>query len=519
LTTAASHISPESDARPTSAESLIRRLSGRYFLVLLAVAALVVADQVIVQPLLVRMNSYAPAINLAGRQRMLSQRLTKAALALEVCSDETSRERYREELRTTLAQWSSAHDALRQGDGQLGLPKLDSPQFNAAWIELEPHFAAMVAAGNKLVGQTNLPANDTAATVSIFVEHEAAFLPVMERIVALLQQDADRQAARLRVAALSIAATIIALLLGLGWYVVRPANRAIRGQIDRLESQVANRTRQLALANESLRQEMVERQEAESKNRALAAQLAHAARISTMGQFTAALAHEINQPLAAIANDAATCELDLANTGAMPNDKLLGQIEHIRQAALRAGQIVHRIRNFVRPDLQSLAVEADLNALVQEVVELCQFEAQRDEVQIALQLTAHRSVVLADPIQIQQVLVNLLQNAFHALRERPCEERRVHIQTSVTDGSAVVAVRDWGPGLAVDPDQLFTPFTTTKPDGLGIGLSICRSIIESHGGQIWADSAIVCGAMISFSLPLVAEQDAKGSKQLDCVCR
>src|SRR5215471_21239469 len=99
--------------RAVSADKTIRRLSLRYFFVLGAVAVLVVADQVIVQPLLVRMNSYAPAINLAGRQRMLSQRLTKAALALEVCSDETSRERYREELRTTLAQWSSAHDALR----------------------------------------------------------------------------------------------------------------------------------------------------------------------------------------------------------------------------------------------------------------------------------------------------------------------------------------------------------------------------------------------------------------------
>jgi len=289
LTTASSETALESDPRSVSADSLIRRLSGRYFLVLLAVAVLVVADQAIVQPLLVHMNSYAPAINLAGRQRMLSQRLAKSALALEVSADEASRERYREELRTTLAQWSAAHSALRRGDSQLGLPKLDSAQFNNAWTELEPHFAAMFTAGIELAEmKENSASRDTAHTVSIIVDHEAAFLPVMERIVLLLQKDADQQVARLRVVAISIAATIIALLLGLGWHVVRPANRAIRGQVDRLESQVASRTRQLSLANDSLRHEIFEQQEAESKNRTLAAQLAHAARISTMGQFTAA---------------------------------------------------------------------------------------------------------------------------------------------------------------------------------------------------------------------------------------
>src|SRR5262249_8204482 len=157
----------ESDAPPVSADRLIRRLSGRYFLVMLAVAALVIADQAIVQPLLARMNSYAPAINLAGRQRMLRQQLTKAALAPQGASGEASRERYREELRTTLAQWSAAQSALREGDSQLDLPKLDSSQFNAAWIELEPHFAAMVAAASELASQTNLPGSDTAGTVSI----------------------------------------------------------------------------------------------------------------------------------------------------------------------------------------------------------------------------------------------------------------------------------------------------------------------------------------------------------------
>jgi two-component system sensor kinase FixL len=502
------------------AEGLIRRLSGRYFLVLLAVAALVVTDQAIVQPLLVHMNSYAPAINLAGRQRMLSQRLTKAALALEVSGDEAARERYREELRTALAQWSSAHAALRHGDDQLGLPRLDSPQFNQAWAELEPDYQAMHSAGQRLAGERadSTPA-ETTSTVSIIANHEAAYLPVMERIVTLLEHDADRQVARLRIVALSIAVTIVTLLLGLGWYVVRPATAVIRGQVDRLESQVASRTRQLALANDSLRHEMSERQVAESKNRALAAQLAHAARISTMGQFTAALAHEINQPLAAVANDAATCELELARSASVPRQSILAHVVHIREAALRAGQIVRRIRNFVRPTLESPVVQSDLNALVQEVVELVRFEAQQDDVEVALELTPEKATVLADPIQIQQVLVNLLQNAFQALRSCPRGPRRVYIRTSVADGTILVRVHDSGPGLSLDPDLLFTPFTSTKPEGLGIGLSICRSIIAAHGGQIWVDRAISPGTTICFSLPLIPEQNVGSAPQLDSVCR
>jgi len=480
----------------------------------------VVIDQAIVQPLLVQINCYAPAINLAGRQRMLSQRLTKSALALGVSNDETTRQRYQSELRTTLAEWSSAHAALRHGDNEPGLPKLDSPRFHEAWNELEPHFQAMLSAGQQFAGTTTGAAlADSAKTVSMIVEHEAAYLPIMERIVALLQEDADRQVARLRIVALSIAATIVALLLGVGWFVVRPATGLIRAQVDRLESQVASRTHQLAIANDSLRHEMTERQGAELKNRALATQLAHAARVSTMGQFTAGLAHESNQPLAAIANDAATCELELQDRDCANREKLVGHVKHIKEAALRAGQIVRRISNFVRPNLQSPAVKADLNSLVGEVVELVRFEAERDGIEIVLDLTARDANVAVDPIQIQQVLVNLLQNAFQALRECPRERRRIQIQARVADGIILIRVRDFGPGLSLDPDLLFRPFTTTKPDGLGIGLSICRSIIEAHHGQIWADRAGAQGTTICFSLPHISQPHAANSQQFDRVCR
>jgi two-component system sensor kinase FixL len=164
-------------------------------------------------------------------------------------------------------------------------------------------------------------------------------------------------------------------------------------------------------------------------------------------------------------------------------------------------------------------VESELNSLVEEVVELCRFEAQRDEIQITLRLTKDKTIVLADPIQIQQVLVNLLQNAIQALRGSPRDKRRIDIHTKVVEAAVLVSVNDSGPGLQLDPDLLFMPFTTNKPDGLGIGLSICRSIVEAHHGRIWADDAVACGMKIYVSLPRITQRNASRSEELDCVCR
>jgi two-component system, LuxR family, sensor kinase FixL len=514
---AAAPNSPETNGNQTVSDNLIRRLSVRYFAFLAAVATLVMVDQALIQPLLVRMNSFAPAINLAGRQRMLSQKLTKAALAMKLSVDTAQGRHFQAELKAALSEWTIAHSALRGGSEGSALPNLDSPEFRQTWAELQPHFEAMFAAGNLLADDRDPTASANA--VSTIVEHEEAYLLAMERIVALLQQKADRQVALLRGIALSIAVALIVLLLVMGWYVVRPATRAIRGQVERLESQVAFRTRQLALINDSLRREILVRQEAEIRTRMLAAQLSHSARVSTMGHFAAALAHEINQPLAAIVNYAETCELDLAGTSQSSVDKLRQQIEHIRQTALRAGQIVRRIRNFVRPHLDTPPVEADLNALVADVVEFCRYEAQQAEVQIILVPSENKVMVSVDPIQIQQVLVNLMQNAFQAMIACPPPRRRMQITTSLSGGHVLISVRDSGPGISIDHESLFAPFSTTKTDGLGIGLSICRTIVENHHGQIRVEASDASGTSICLSLPLLQDHDAGQSKIADCVCR
>jgi two-component system, LuxR family, sensor kinase FixL len=511
-----------------TADGLVRRLAVRYLFVLLAVAILIVVDQSIIQPMLVRLGSYAPVINVAGRQRMLSQKLTKAALAMEIAGDETARHLRCSELRATLKQWSAAQTALRNGDPDLGIQSIHSRDIDAQWATLQPHFEAMCAAAQTIVDESDSAPNrdrlsdSSTAAVAPIVEHEAPFLAAMDRIVKLMEVESAAAVNRLRICAVSIAVAIVLLLVGLGWFVVRPATRTIRRQVDDLETRVALRTRELSAALDELRHEVHERELAESKTQRLAAQLAHADRVTTMGHLTAGLAHELNQPLAAIANYAEACDVELdgsAKTDDNRSDRLRKHLDKVKQASLRAGNIVRRMRNFIRPNAAS-AAEVDANLLVGEIVELLRPEIERAGVDVSLDLTASCSLIRADAIQIQQVLVNLVQNALQAMSCRPRNDRRLALRTSTTADSVQFDVIDSGPGFTtIDSEKLFAPFHTTQPDGLGIGLSICRSIVEQHQGTIWIGSSVGQGAKLSFALPLATQNAACRHDQSHSLCR
>jgi signal transduction histidine kinase len=504
-----------------SPEQFVRRLGTRYLFVFSAVALLVAADQAVIQPLLLRMNNYAPVINVAGRQRMLSQKLVKAALALQV-SSEGGREYHRTELRESLRQWSTSHLALQGGTAEREINPIESPAILAQWSELEPHFAAMQAAAWRLGDPaTTAPGGGASRDVATLIEHEAAFLAAMDRIVALMESEAGNELHRLRVSAVAIAGTIVGLVGGLGWLVIRPATRAIRRQVDELETQVKRRTAELGTMLASLRHEIAQRQITESRNRALAAQLAHADRVESIGHLAAGLAHELNQPLGAIANYADACCLKLSNPlDEASRSQLQDYLEQMRRVSLRAGQIVRRIRNFVRPGPSPTAV-VDLVTLAQEVVDLCRPEAERAEVDFQFTPPANQRVfVNVDAIQVQQVLVNLIQNAIEAMRSYRPLQRRLVLQMAARHDAVQVDVVDSGPGLTHDdPELLFAPFRTTKAEGLGIGLSICRAIVEQHQGTIWAHSLPLQGTQFSFVLPIAEPHAAQQPRHADYLCR
>ena len=501
-------------------DELVRRLAARYLIVLVLVALLMVLDQAVVQPLLVRLDTYAPAINLSGRQRMLSQKLTKAALALEASQDDAARNARLIELRETLDQWSTAHQALLHGDDQLEIRRIDSPELARQWDLIQPQFDAMCSAAAEIIDSARpdrLPAA-VARAVGKITAHEASFLATMDRIVNLMEREAANEVSRLRACALAIALVVLLLLLGLGWFVVRPATSTIRRQVDDLESRVAQRTKELAGALASLRREILEREAVETRNQHLAAQVAHADRVASMGHLTIGLAHELNQPLGAISNYAEACDVILSQPQKHADGRLRQHFVHIKQAALRAGQIVRRIRNYVQPTAGA-TTEAEINLLVQEVVLLCRPEIERAEVKLTLALDADTAIVSVDPIQIQQVLVNLVQNALQAMTSVTDGDRRLRICTTNHADTVQIDLADSGPGFAnADALAIFDPFHTTKEDGLGIGLSICRSIVEQHDGTIWASSTPGNGAQVSFTLPLARPHDAPRSLKTDCVC-
>jgi two-component system, LuxR family, sensor kinase FixL len=485
------------------------------------VASLVIVDQAIIQPLLIRLNRYAPAINLSGRQRMLSQKLSKAALAIQQATDANQANTYRNELGQTLEQWVSAHSTLQHGDPRHGIPQITSPQIQLLWDKLNPHFESMASAASKLSESSarEQPALPDEHVAQIF-RHEAQFLGLMEQIVKAMESAAAREVIRLRGYAMAISVCIVSLLLGLGWFVVRPATTTIRRQVDELEDKITERTAELQQAFQSLELEISQRHEIELKNKRLAAQLAHADRVETIGHLAVGLAHELNHPLAAIANYAEASDVLLSHpTQELDRTKLASFLNRIRSASLRGGQIIRRIRNFVKPNMGN-TTELDIYELLTEVIDLCKPEIDQARVTLITSFTADLPRAECDPIQIQQVVVNLIQNALQAMTNQETESRSVEIRTTDLAEMTQISILDRGPGFHADEiDDVFEPFLTTKSDGLGIGLSICRSIIENHGGRIWAENLPGGGASVSFTLPAIPAHDSRLELQAHHLCR
>jgi PAS domain S-box-containing protein len=246
--------------------------------------------------------------------------------------------------------------------------------------------------------------------------------------------------------------------------------------------------------------DITERKAAELQVQQHRAELAHVARISTLGELSASLAHELNQPLTAILSNAQAAQRLL---DAKPID--LAEIREILKDVVaddnRAGQVIQRLRALVKkqpPEFTAL----DLGAILREVVHFIHTDAILRASEIALTVAPGLPPVWGDRVELQQVALNLLLNALEAMKERPVEDRQVVVQVEA-DGPRVVkvAVRDRGAGLGDEIEQVFRPFYTTKPDGLGVGLSICRSIVEAHSGRLWAENNPDRGATFSFTIP------------------
>ena len=232
------------------------------------------------------------------------------------------------------------------------------------------------------------------------------------------------------------------------------------------------------------------------------AELSHLSRVALMGEMSASIAHELNQPLAGILSNAAAGQrfIDRGDVDLREVRELLGDII---SDGRRASDVVRGIRGMVKKE-QIARRLVDLNEVVMDAVRMASPDALLHSCQLETSLDANLPAVNSDPIQLQQVLLNLVINAFDAMRDTPISNRRVAIATQPNeDGTVRISVRDNGPGISEEMrDRLFDPFFSTKTEGLGMGLAIVRSIIESHGGTIRAENADGGGARFEFVLPL-----------------
>jgi C4-dicarboxylate-specific signal transduction histidine kinase len=244
-----------------------------------------------------------------------------------------------------------------------------------------------------------------------------------------------------------------------------------------------------------------EARESERRYREVQAALAHANRLATMGQLTASIAHEVSQPIAATVTNA---QAALRWLGRRPPDleEVRRALDRIVRDGNRAGDVVGRSRALIKkapPRKDRL----EINDAVGEVIELTHGETVKNGVSLGTELTGGLPLIQGDRVQLQQVILNLTMNAIEAMSGISEGARELLISTSKAESGGVrVAVRDSGPGLApATLDHLFNAFYTTKPGGLGLGLSICRSIIEAHGGRLWAEANEPQGAILQFTVP------------------
>ncbi len=257
--------------------------------------------------------------------------------------------------------------------------------------------------------------------------------------------------------------------------------------------------------------DLTERQKTEARLQELQSELVHVSRLTALGEMASTLAHELNQPLSAIANYMKGSRRLLSEYHDERSAKIGDAMERAAEQALRAGQIIRRLRDFVSRGESEKRVES-VAKLIEEASALALVGAKEHGVHVRFVFDPKVDLVLADKVQIQQVLLNLLRNAVEALTEIDASRRELVVSTEeVAEDMTQVNVTDTGPGFKDGAEtQLFQPFFTTKRQGMGVGLSISRTIVESHGGRIWAEANPGGGAAFHFTLRAVKAEAEHG---------
>ena len=282
---------------------------------------------------------------------------------------------------------------------------------------------------------------------------------------------------------------------------------ALRESRDQLEVRVAERTADLKDANDALRKQMEEQSRTEEALEVARAELARVVRITTVGELAASIAHEVNQPLAAVVANADACVAWL--TLKIP-DLAEAQAAAMRavEGATRASDVIVRIRTLISKGVPQ-KTKVDINGVIEDTLTLTKEQVTRNNVSLSLQLDTDAPQVMGDRIQLQQVILNLVSNAVEAMANVSGRDRILEIRSQREQDHGIrVSVQDVGVGISEELiPRLFEPFFTTRARGIGMGLAISRSIVEAHGGRLWVESRLNQGTVFQLTLPETEDVD------------
>lgn len=298
--------------------------------------------------------------------------------------------------------------------------------------------------------------------------------------------------------------TFVACELVASWVIAwrRQTEVTLRQARDELEVRVAERTAELKTTNAALLNQIAEQKRTEEALQITRTELARVVRITTIGELTASIAHEVNQPLAAVVANADACVAWLALES--PNlAEARAAAERATQGATRAAEVIVRIRSLINKATPEKA-PVQINEVIQGIAALAEGQAEKNNVSLALELTPDLPAVLGDKIQLQQVVLNLMMNGLEAMNSITDRPRNLLIRSRAQNAAEIlVSVQDSGIGVSPQiMSRLFEPFFTTRSQGMGMGLPISRSIIEAHGGRLWAESTVNQGSVFQFTLPI-----------------
>jgi C4-dicarboxylate-specific signal transduction histidine kinase len=280
------------------------------------------------------------------------------------------------------------------------------------------------------------------------------------------------------------------------------SEQALREARNHLEGRVAERTTELQKSNAELRRSIQEHDKAQHALRETQAELAHLSRVFSMGELTSSIAHEISQPLTAVVANGHAC-LEWLSAEPPNVEKARRTTENIVHDGTRAGVVLERIRSLFKKE--SPAQEwLDMNEVIEELTVFLHDEADRRGISVRTRLSHDLPQVKGDRVQLQQVVLNLLMNGMDAMNDSAGRTRELAIASRHDDSrSILISVEDSGVGLRPEiEDRIFEPFFTTKPQGMGMGLAISRSIVESHRGHLWAETGRAGGALFQFTIPV-----------------